>query len=127
MLKNGCVILIVLAANAFSAGWYARGKGYEKCMNTEDGFLICRENFVNDFCYGKERMWTNHGRGRVWYHTGQEREWFDRKLISVRNLNHKCEYHGWSRFRVTDDKWAWQCYLNNNATQDDDCRGFRKR
>ena len=103
------VAIIVFATNAFSAEWYAKGKGYEKCMKTEDGFLVCREDYVNDFCYGKERIWL------------------ERKLVAARILNYKCEYHGWSRFRLVNDKWAWQCYLNSKEAKDEDCKGFRKR
>jgi len=120
------LITIILAVSAFSAEWYARGKGYEKCMDAGNGFIICRENYVNNFCYGKERMWSNNRRTTTWYDRGVEREWFDRKLLSVRNLNHKCEYHGWSEFKLENDKWVFQCYLNNNARNEEDCKGFRK-
>jgi hypothetical protein len=99
----------VFAVSAFSADWYARGNAYEKCMYMEDGILVCRENYVRDYCYGKEKAWLG------------------RKLISVRNLNHKCEYNGWTRFRLVDDTWIWKCYLNNREMEDSACKGFRKR
>lgn len=111
MFKGCCIVLVILAVNAFSQ-WYAKGKSYEKCMNTSDGFLVCRENYVNDFCYGKERVWTDDN---------------NRILVSVRNLNAKCEYNGWARFRLADGKWVWQCYRNNRAMQDENCKGYRKR
>jgi len=106
------VLFLILAANAFSAEWYARGKAHEKCMNLESGVLVCREIFTknNTYCYGKERAWLE-----------------DRRLISVRNLNHKCEYHGWAKFRLVDGTWMWKCYLNNREMQDADCKGFWKR
>jgi len=120
------LLMLILAASAFSADWYAK-KGYEKCMNTDEGFLVCREDYVNNYCYGKERTWSNHNRGMTWYDRGEERMWFDRKLIAVRNLNHKCEYHGWSKFKLIDGSWIWQCYLNNREVKDEDCKGFWRR
>jgi hypothetical protein len=118
--------IIALTVSAFCQDWYEMGVGYEKCR-VENRFLICREDYVNDFCYGKERVWTNNGRGRVWYHLGEEREWFNRKLLAVRNLNSKCEYNGWSRFLTADGKWVWQCYRNNREMSDADCKGYLKR
>lgn len=120
------IIILFFMSNAF-AQWYAKGKGYEKCMNTADGFLVCREDYVNDFCYGKERTWSNHVRERMWYDRDVEKAWFDRKLIAVRNLNSKCEYHGWSKFKLINDTWVWQCYLNNSEREDSACKGFTKR
>jgi len=73
MNRKPIFLIFILAANAFSAGWYAKGKGYEKCMDTADGFLVCRENYVNNYCYGKERMWINNVRNMTWYHRDEER------------------------------------------------------
>jgi len=126
-MKAFTALTIFLAASAFAADWYVNGKGYEKCMNTADGFLICREDYVNNFCYGKERMWINSRRVMTWYDRDEERIWYDRKLVAVRNLNNKCEYHGWSKFKIANNKWVWQCYLNNRAMKDEDCKGFGKR
>ncbi|MDR2580143.1 MAG: hypothetical protein LBC85_04020 [Fibromonadaceae bacterium] len=119
--------IAIFTANAFSAGWYAVGKAHEKCLDIKDGFLVCRENYVNDFCYGKERAWLNNKREKTWLDRGEEKTWFDRKLVSVRNLNHKCEYHGWAKYKLADGKWEWKCYINNREAQDSDCKGFRKR
>jgi hypothetical protein len=126
--KLGICFMFVLATNVFCAQWYAK-KGYEKCMFTENGFLVCREDYVNDFCYGKERMWSGYARKKPWYDSdkNQEKAWFDKKLIAVRNLNYKCEYHGWTKYRLPDGKWAWKCYLNSREMKDDDCKGFTKR
>jgi len=126
-MKRIIPIAIFLATSAFAADWYAKGEGYEKCMNTEDGLLICREDYVNNFCYGKERVWLNNIRRMVMYDRGEERQWYDQTLIAVRNLNYKCEYHGWSKLKLADGKWTWQCYLNNRATKDEDCKGFGKK
>jgi len=101
--------LVIFAVNVFSADWYGRGNSYEKCMNMEGGILVCREDYVKDYCYGKERVWQG------------------RKLIAVRNLNSKCENNGWARFRLPDGTWMWKCYRNNREMQDADCKGFRKR
>jgi hypothetical protein len=119
-------LTIILAANAFAANWNAKGK-YEKCMETEDGFFICRENFVNNFCYGKERIWINHRREKPFLDRNEEKVWYNRTLVAVRNLNSKCEYHGWSKFKHTDGTWGWKCYLNNREMQDSSCKGFTKR
>jgi hypothetical protein len=112
-MKYFLFFAVVLAANVFSADWYARGKGHEKCMNLEDGIQICREIFTNNdtYCYGKERVWI----------------WPERRLVSVRNLNHKCEHHGWAKFLMSDGKWVWKCYLNNREMEDSACKGFSKR
>jgi hypothetical protein len=104
---------VVLAANAFSAEWYAHGKGYEKCSNLDGGVQVCREIFTNNdtYCYGKERVWIQPYR----------------KLISVINLNHKCQHHGWAKFRLVDGTWLWKCYLNDREMEDTACKGFSKR
>jgi hypothetical protein len=48
-------------------------------------------------------------------------------LIAVRNLNSKCEYHGWSRFKLVDGSWVWKCFQNNREAEDAGCKGFTKR
>ncbi|MCL2284724.1 MAG: hypothetical protein FWC26_15520 [Fibromonadales bacterium] len=126
IIRTAVVLATILAASVFAGEWYAKGKSYEKCMELETGFLICRENYVNNFCYGKERVWTNYIRRKPMYDRGEEREWFERKLVAVMKLNNKCEYHGWSKFKQADDKWAWQCYINNRPVKDEDCKGFWK-
>ena len=121
------LLAIILSVNAFSAEWYANGPGYEKCTDSEEGFWICREDYVNDFCYGKERIWTNTHRNMRMYDRGEERVWLKRNLVAVRNLNSKCEYDGWSKFKLADGKWRWQCYRNNREMKDEDCVGFGKK
>ncbi|MDR2732658.1 MAG: hypothetical protein LBB36_05510 [Fibromonadaceae bacterium] len=128
-MKHFLFFVAVWAVNAFSAGWYVRTAGYEKCMDTEDGFLVCREDYIveKNYCYGKERTWSGHSRKKPMYDRNQERVWFDRVLIAVRNLNHRCEYHGWTRLKLADGTWVWKCYLNNREMQDSNCKGFTKR
>lgn len=96
-------------------------------MNAENGFLICREDYVKDFCYGKERTWINKPREKPFLDRNEQKVWYDKEMVAVRNLNNKCEYHGWSKFKFTDGTWGWKCYLNNREMQDSDCKGFTKR
>jgi hypothetical protein len=125
-MKNILFFMAVFAANAAFAQWYST-TGYEKCMDTADGLWICREDYVNNFCYGKERTWINNKRERVFLNRGETMLWYDRYLVAVRNLNYKCEYHGWSRFRLADGSWGWKCYQNNREAEDSSCKGFTKR
>jgi hypothetical protein len=124
--------ILLLAGAAFaqsaSSGWYAWRNGYEKCRDdVANGLWICREDYVNNFCFGKERVWKSQAREKHVYDRNAERIWFDRTLIAVRNLNAKCEYHGWSRFKIADGSWKWQCYVVNKEMEDSACKGFRKR
>jgi len=122
-------LMIFLIANAFSAdGWYAWRQGYEKCRDdVQNKLWICREDYVNNFCYGKERVWRASKREQLMFDRNREWVWFDRDLIAVRNLNSKCEYHGWARFKLVDGSWKWQCYFNNREREDAACKGFTKR
>jgi hypothetical protein len=111
-----------------SGGWYAWRDGYEKCRDdVVNGHWICREDYVKDFCYGKERVWLSQVREKLLYDRNYTKVWIDRRLIAVRNLNHKCEYHGWSKFKMEDGTWKWQCYQNNREMEEPACKGFTKR
>jgi len=119
---------LLLAANGFAAGWYSNGPGTEKCYGPENGILVCREIFKesDNFCYGKERVWSGFIRERIMYDRNWKMGWYDKKLIFVANLSRKCEYHGWARRRLENGTWQWQCYINNREAKDEDCKGFTK-
>lgn len=120
---------LLLAVNSFAAEWYASGNGTEKCFGPENGILICREVYKDkeNYCYGKERVWSGFTREKPMFDRNRRSGWFDKNLIFAGNLNYKCEYHGWARFRVKDGFWEWKCYLNNREAKDADCKGFTKR
>ena len=117
-----------LTTNGFAAGWYSNGPGSEKCYGPENGILVCREIFKesDNFCYGKERVWSGFIRERIMYDRNWKMGWYDKKLIFVANLSRKCEYHGWARRRLENDSWTWKCYINNREAKDEDCKGFTK-
>ncbi|MDR0518076.1 MAG: hypothetical protein LBH25_13645 [Fibromonadaceae bacterium] len=110
--------------------WYSWRNGYELCKDDlVNGHWICREDYVKEknFCYGKERVWLSQARERLLYDRNEERLWFDRRLVAVRNLSRRCEYHGWARYLQANGTWKWQCYIKNREMEDKACKGFTKR